>query len=303
MSRNKGNTVKKQILAFATFASLTLADFVGKAKEKCKVSEAVAKAKDKFVEDLKEFSKLVAAGKRLYTTRIENREIPGDTSFKKWWKNNVGYDLPGRAESLAAFFNAMVLTLVNGVPLISEEIFDEAHVDWLEKANAIVNTARKAHGDKWMGCDDVLDVINALSKPGDAGKKLAEIRKRQKGEKPTDGVVETPALTVKMAAAFLLASIQQCVSKSKDEQYALCCSIWELNTAWAGLPPELTTEHDTRYQENAAKGVAPHMEVITSAGQTPEGETPNTETDEAAPEQPADETEAQETEQPMAAAA
>ena len=54
-------------------------------------------------------------------------------------------------------------------------------MDWLEKASAIVNAAREKHGEQWKTCDGVPDMVNALTKPGDAGKKLKDIRERQKG--------------------------------------------------------------------------------------------------------------------------
>ena len=34
----------------------------------------------------------------------------------------------------------------------------------------------KEHGDAWKTSDEVLDLVNALSKPGDALKKIKEIR-------------------------------------------------------------------------------------------------------------------------------
>ena len=54
-------------------------------------------------------------------------------------------------------------------------------MDWLEKASAIVNAAREKHGEQWKTSDEILDMVNALTKPGDAGKKLKDIREQQKG--------------------------------------------------------------------------------------------------------------------------
>jgi hypothetical protein len=181
MAETKKPETKKK-LTFAELAALKIADLAGYLKKIVRVDEAITKAKDAFTSTLQFNGKVVAALKRAYVDRLNKRDIPPDTTFKKYFEQNAGGNLPSRVESLAALFNALVLTLdANGKPLLSEECYDNAAVDWLEKSNAIVKDAMKRHGDAWKTCDDVLDVVNALSKPGDALKKLKEIRARQKG--------------------------------------------------------------------------------------------------------------------------
>ena len=161
----------KTTLTFAALTAMTPADLYAAATDHVRVSDAVGKAKDKFTDALKPFAKIVASLKRRYTGLREKHEIALDIPFKKFFKDNVKGDLPARAEALAALFNSLVLTFDgNGKPLLAEENFDAAAVDWLEKANAIVKAAQKQRGDDWKGCDDVLDTLNALSKPGDAAK-------------------------------------------------------------------------------------------------------------------------------------
>jgi len=266
----KNSNAKAEVrpLTFAALIALTPAALYEAAREHAKVSDAVTKAKDKFTDALKPFAKIVAAMKRRFTELREKNEIALDIPFKKFFKDNVKGELPGRAEALAALFNSLVLTLDgNGTPLLSEENFDAAAVDWLEKANAIVKAAQKQHGDNWKGCDDVLDTLNALSKPGDAAKTLREIRKRQKGETTTDadGVV---AVTPEMAAEYLIAAIKTAGDIPADKAANLYALTLKVSDAWT----ESGISDDTlnQWTENIQRGVAPELEVIISAAQEPQ---------------------------------
>ena len=109
-----------------------------------RLSRPIAKAKDALTASLQFNAKCVAALKRAYVERLNKREFPPDTTFKKYFEQNAGGSLPGRVEALAALFDALVLTVdANGKPLLSEECLDAAAVDWREKANAIVDKAQK----------------------------------------------------------------------------------------------------------------------------------------------------------------
>jgi hypothetical protein len=253
--------------AFAALEKLAPADLFTHAKSVVKLGSDVEKAKSAFTEDLKFSAKVAAAMKRLYVQRLNKREIPADTAFKKFWEQNAGDALPGRVEAVASLFNAMVLTVdANGNPLISEETFDAAAVDWLEKANAIVKDAMKKHGDNWKTCDEVLDVINALSKPGDAGKKLKEIRKRQKGGK-ADSESETaqaPILTVGMAVEFLISTIKGAGKWPEEQGAALFADTVRITDAWA--ESGLSDDTLNQWANNIGKGVAPHLKT---GAQTP----------------------------------
>jgi len=267
--------VDKKHLTFTEYTAMKAADlFKHVAEVAVKPVEALNKATDKVVSNLKDAAKAVAAMKRLHNERINTRDIPGDTPFKKYFKDNVGGELPGRVEALASLFNALVLTLdANGKPLIAEEIYDDegTPVDWLEKASAIVNAAREKHGEQWKTCDEILDMVNALTKPGDAGKKLKDIREQQKG-KATNGDEDEStsakpvvAITPALAAEYLIAAIKQAQERNADEQYDLCCAVWNINNAWAELPEKLTRALDAKFQKAAKHGVAPHVEVVTAA--------------------------------------
>lgn len=248
-------------LTFAELTKLASADLYKQAAFAVKVSKAVETAKDRFDETLQFSAKVVAAMKRRYQAQINAREIPPDMSFKKYFEQNAGGVCPARIEALAALFNALVLTVdKNGKPLLAEEIFDEAAVDWLEKANAIIKAAQKEHGENWKGCDDVLDTINALSKPGNAAKKLAEIRKRQKGEsKSSDG--ESVTMTPELAAEYFMAAIKKAGEMPADRAANLYHLTVKLNDAWV----ESGIDDDTlnRWANNINNGVAPEMEVVT----------------------------------------
>ncbi len=120
-------------------------------------------------------------------------------------------------------FNALVPTLdASGKPLPSKEHFDGAAVDWLETANAIVKAAMKEHGDAWKTCDDVLDLVNTLSQPGDALKRIKEIREGRKGQlqgwrptldksnipRPADGIPQDIAEHMRLMCDILVLGLQ-----------------------------------------------------------------------------------------------
>ena len=276
-----------QKLTFADLAAMKVGELSTFLKKIVAVDHAVSKAKDAFVKGLQFNAKVVAALKRAYVERLNSREIPPDTTFKKYFEQNAGGSLPGRVEALATLFNSLVLTLdANGKPLLTEECFDHAAVDWLEKANAIIKQAMKQHGENWKTSDDVLDTINALSKPGDALKAIKEIRARQKGEQDeetAEGGDTVQPLTVGRALEFLKAAILNgghlVAAGKQDEAYTLFCETITLHESWdnSGVSHETLLAWTNKFSTAAQHGAAPHLEIVTS-------ETP------AAPTEPAPET-------------
>ena len=155
------------------------------------------------------YAKIVAALKRDHARFKDEKAIPADQTFKQFYAQNCGGELPGRMETLAAFFNSMCLVEDGkGNPLLSETCYDAASVNSLEIANKCISHAKEKQGDNWRGCDDTLDVINALSTPGDATAKLKEIRKRQNGAKEKSGDENAALLTPEHAIEFLVAWIR-----------------------------------------------------------------------------------------------
>jgi hypothetical protein len=267
----QSGTEKK--LTFAELASMPLGDLATHLKKIVRVDSAIAKAKEAFTSSLQFNAKCVAALKRAYVERLNKREIPPDTTFKKYFEQNAGGNLPGRVEALAALFNALVLTFdANGKPMLSEEHFDSAAVDWLEKANAIVKHAMKQNGEAWKGSDDVLDVLNALSKPGDALKKLKEIRKRQMGAKDTDETGEAVALTVGRCIEFLKAAIKDASKLPEKDAYTLFCDTIKLGDAWeeSGYSEVTLNAWMEKFEKAVKSGVNPNIEIITQPAQEPE---------------------------------
>jgi len=263
----------EQKLTFTELTQLDAADLFAEAKGISKLSKAVSTATDKFKENLKFSAKVVAAMKRHYTAQVTKREIPADTAFKKYFEQHAGGVVPGRVEALAALFNSLVET-----GLLKEEHYDCAATDWLEKANAIVAAARDIHKDDWKTCDDVLDVINALSKPGDALKVLKDIRQRQKdaadlaagkavaGEGDDATAKERAVLTLEVAVAFVKMHLSQAAAATKARQLELLTSMYEMNDAWdqsdlSENAKELL-DKDVTAQRNL--GVAPGLKVITA---------------------------------------
>jgi len=194
---------------------------------------AIAKAKDTATEKMHMAFKVVASLKRDYAAMLHGKEIAPDTTEAKFFKDMAGGDVPARVKQLATFFNAVVLT--GDKPLISETNIDAASVNSLEKAASIIATERKNCPDAWMGTDITLDVINALSTPGDATKKLAAIRKRQSAKPDDDGSEETPT-----GALVMLLKNRIAEAADDDEGYKLFVLAQELAEAWAQnrqIPP------------------------------------------------------------------
>jgi hypothetical protein len=259
-------------LTFTELVSLAPADLFEQAQGVSSMDKAIKTANDRFKKNLKFSAKVVAAMKRLYTSKVNSRDIPADTSFKEYFKQNAGGTVPARIEALAALFNSLVET-----NLLKESNYDAAAVDWLEKANAIIAAARKLHGDKWKTCDEVLDVINALSNPGDALTELKEIRKRQTdAEAIAEGKTaagdetkprETTPLTLDVAVAFITASFSAAGLVPKDRQAQLCAALFKVNDAWANndLTENRRNELDKQVGYNLEHNLDPAMEV-TLAG-------------------------------------
>lgn len=268
---------KKQ-LTFAELTALPPGDLFTYATGTVKLETAVEKAQTKFTESLQFSAKIVAAMKRLYVERLNKKEIAADTTFKAYWLQNAGGAIPGRVEALASLFNSLVLTLdAGGKPLLAEEHFDSATVDWLEKANAIVSAAQKKHWDSWKTCDDVLDVVNALSKPGNALKVLKEVRKRQKdaekssSEENTDTTPQERAqvvpLTIARAVAFLSAAIKCAGAMPEKDAFELFCDVLELGDTWgeSGLKDETLNKWTERIDKARKANVNPKIEIVTPA--------------------------------------
>ena len=186
----------------------------------------IAKAKDRALEKMHTAFKVVASLKRDYAAMLHGKEIAPDTTEAKFFKDMAGGDVPARVKQLATLFNAVVLT--GEKPLIPEPFIDAASVNSLEKAAAIIATERKQTPEAWMGTDITLDTINALSTPGDATKKLKEIRARQTAKPDDEGTAETP-----IAALVMLLKNHITEAADNDEGYQLFVLCQELAEAWA----------------------------------------------------------------------
>jgi hypothetical protein len=252
-------------LTFAALTQLAPADLYAEAKLTVKLNKAIGTAREKFTDTLQYSAKIVAAMKRRYTEMVNTKAIPADTTFKKYFESNAGGLCPGRVEALASLFNALVET-----KLVTEEIFDGAAVDWLEKSNAIVSHARKTHGDAWKGSDDVLDVVNALSKPGDARAKLKAIRERQKAaENPAvetgegNAPKESAPLTLGVAVEFIKALFAAASDAEKDRQVELCAALFGMNDAWANndLSENRRNELDKQAGDAMEAGIDPTIKI------------------------------------------
>jgi len=257
---------EKKPLTFAEISAMPRGDRYTLFKDNVvKPFGAIAKAKDVVVEKLHTAMKVAAALKRDYAAMLHGKEIAPDTTEAKFFKDNCGGDLPARVKQLATFFNAVVLTGTK--PLIPESYLDAASANSLEKAAVIISTERKNAAEAWMTTDITLDVVNALSTPGDATKKLKEIRARQTAKPEDEGDAETPA-------SALLMLLQNRIMQAKDnddESYKLFVGCQELAEAWGKntmIPP-------TRYAEWLKRRETESKPQLLHAGQ-PAPDTPNT---------------------------
>lgn len=203
---------------------------------------AVAKAKEAVDEKMHNAMKLTASLKREYAAMLFAREIPPDMTEGKFFTQYCGGDVPARVKGLATFFNAVVLT--GPEPLIPEEHIDAASVTSLEKAAPIIATERKSAGEAWMATEFTKEVVDALSKPGDATKKLLAIRKRQNPKAEDTGGEETPTAAL---LALLLTRIG--TAADDDNGYMLFVGCQELAEKWGTLKAIPAT----RYAEWLAK--------------------------------------------------
>jgi hypothetical protein len=203
---------------------------------------AITKAKDAATEKMHMAFKVTASLKRDYAAMLHGKEIAPDMTEAKFFAQYCGGDVPARVKQLATFFNAVVLT--GAKPLIPEAFVDAASVNSLEKAASIIATERKNCADAWMATDITLDVINALSTPGDATKKLAEIRKRQNPKADDEGSAETPTSAL---VSLLLNRIAE--AKDDEEGFKLFCFGQDLAERW-GQNKQIPA---TRYADWLAK--------------------------------------------------
>src|SRR5580698_189381 len=226
--QRKGNMKVETKLTYAEISSLKPAERYALMADGVKLNKKVVETRDSLRKVTPWFAKLVAALKRDHRKMLDEKSIAADTAFKKFFADNCGGELPGRLETLAAFFNTMCLVEDgHGKPLLSEPCYDAASVNSLEIANKVISRAKEIHKDKWRGCDDTLDVINALSTPGDATTKLKEIRKRQNPEKSGETENAT-VLTPEQAVQFLVAWIKSAADKPEENVAAIFAGTIEI---------------------------------------------------------------------------
>jgi len=256
-----------QKLTYAEILALTVAERYALMADGVKLGKKVAETRDNFRAVTPNFAKVVAALKRDHRKMLDDKLIAPDLTFKDFFAQNCGGALPGRLETVAAFFNSMCLVDdANGKPLLAEDCYDVASVNSLEIANKCINHAKAVAQEQkrdWRGDNDTLDVINALSKPGDATKKLKEIRKRQnpeKSETEKTGDENAAVLTPEHAAEFLLAWIKSAGDKAEEKSAAIFALTVKLGDAWAesGIDNETLNRWDTNIQH----GVAPHLQIV-----------------------------------------
>jgi len=270
VSKNPTVTEKWKLMAtptpkplFAVIDLLPSADLFKLASAPVELNANITESRETERKERKFNSKVVAAMKRRYVARLNAREIAPDTTFAKYYEQNAGGKCPGRVQSLAGLFNNLVLTEgADKLPLLTEATYDGAMLDWLEKANAIVNAAIKVSGENWKSSDDVNKAIAALTGPPDnVVETLDAIRAHQKGESPeATAAGEAVTLTVGRALEFLLAYIKNDAKAATElEAATLFAGCDELGNAWgdSGVSEDLMN----KWNRNIDKGVAPEMNI------------------------------------------
>lgn len=268
-------------LTSADLVSIGFDDLKVHVKTAIRLFEKIDTAKKGERDNRKQSAKYVAELRRRYVAAKEAAEptIPSDWTFPVYSEKVVGVKIPGRLLSLAALFNSLVLINgADGKPLISESVYDGAALDWLEKANAIVNSAIKKDHENWKSSKDVQDCIAALNATGDAAEKLDAIRKRQKnGEAKADNDNAVP-MTPEMAIGFLLSFIRDraklVATKPENAKEIFCLQtklVAEISHAYDACDLVADAFGDNYSEETLeswlkadAGGVAPHVEMIST---------------------------------------
>ncbi len=225
--------------------------------------DALDAARDKFAkwsrDHMKVAAKYVAALKAHHASGLDSGEIPPGTAFKAWYKANVGGNLPGRLESMAALFNRLVLTMGDdGKPLMPETNYDLQSNNALEKANAEVSAALKKYGDAWKASPEIQQLLDILNGPGDAAKRIDDLRKVRKGARDETPSADAPALTVNLAVAFLESAIRS--AQPDADGKALFYKTVNLGNLWAdsAIPEETLNQ----WGDDFDSGVAAHLTVL-----------------------------------------
>lgn len=255
--------------------------------------KAIGNAQKKFTSGMHVAGKVHASLKREYVALLAlglPLGLPAGTSEKEFFGTNCGGVPSGRVLAVSTFFNVMCMTPVTQTvcdaagkpvlkdgkpqiiqkPLLDETTqFDPHSGNSLEIADACIAAERKLAPDAWMGTDNTLDVIAAMSTPGDATTKLKEIRARQKAKKEStdgdgDGAANAP-LTIASCIAFLLAAIGNAGAMLETDGGAEVASdlfkstYFDMGAAWQNSG--VTDETMQQWTSNIERGVAPLMEI------------------------------------------
>lgn len=256
-------------LTFGVLEALKPDEIAGYGKQMVQADKRITKAKDAFSESVQFYAVVVAAMKRHYVAGLNSGYVIPDVTFPKYLEQHCGGRAPGRVMTLSALFNSTVLN--TPTPLLTEENFMAAAVDVLETANGIIARAIKKHGDNWKGCDDVLDTLNALSKPGEPRKTLKEIAARQKGDKKDDtaeAAGTSVTLTVGRAVEFLKAAIKDAGKMPETQASSLMMEIVLLSGMWTENECGVKQETLDRWNDNMLDGRAPHVDAAKPAAPT-----------------------------------
>lgn len=271
-------TVKEEKLQVATFTAMAIDALTKFLKGAVKLAANIKDAQTKEKTERKTNAKGIADLKRRYAVGKDGGTIPADWTFPIYFEKVVGGKCPGRMLSLAGLFNSLcMLNGPDGKPLLAEAIYDTAALDWLEKANAIVNASQKAHGEHWKTCADVVETLAILNSPGDAAEKLDAIRARQKGETPageTDGAVMTAETAVEFLIGHYRAQAALMATKPENAKELFCLAralaarveaMEDERTSFI-LAVEKAFDAATLNGWVAAddQGVAPHVEIISA---------------------------------------
>ena len=274
--------------------------------------KAIETAKDRATDSLHNGAKIHASLKREYVALLAKGTLTAGTSEREFFEKHCGGKPAPRVLAVSTFFNAMCMTLVevvvtdkDGKPVLEPALdlegkpimkdgkpamkqstvqkslldettqFDPHSGNALEIASACIAHERKAKPDGWMSTDNTLDVISALSKPGDASTKLKKIRATQKGTKDgdTESAGTNPPHTIDSCLDFLKNAILNGGAILKGERGEeitanfFKATYYDMGNLWgkSGVSEEMMA----KWIANIENHVAPTMEIIketTSAG-------------------------------------
>ena len=186
-----------------------------------KDGKSVETAKNRFKEGIKHSAKIMAVWKERYADRLNSRAIPAGTKWSKFHKENTGEEPDPKVAQMANVFNELVKP-----GHITEQAFDAHSADALQHAAGLHTTLEnqcEGTGIEPLETEAGKAMLQILNEPGDAAKRLKELKKNLKapaaGEEPVtfDFAAALSACITAVGMRTVLLEMGARISRLKDD--------------------------------------------------------------------------------------